>query len=126
MDPDKIPTLVKKVMLALHHKQPIPPEIIEDVLAKYPQYFPEEVAKREAWAKVPESVKEAYTKEWTENHAKLFTDFDKKAKYLSLSINPELEEQKLKMECDQLRLKEIVVEKKLHRKFYEKYGVRYE
>lgn len=122
----KIPTLVKKVQLALYHKQPIPPEIIEDVLTKYPQYFSKEVEKRKAWASIPESVKEAYTKDWTANHVKLFSDFDKKAKYLSLSINPKLEEQKLQKEYDQLRLKEIVVEKKLHRKYYEKHGVRYE
>lgn len=126
MRESKIPDLVKKVQLALHHKQPVPPDVIDRVLTLYPDYFPVEAARRKAWDKIPQSVKDSYTKEWNENHDKLFRELDIEVKNLRFDKNPEAKEKQLSSRHQQLRLKEIVFEKKLHRKHFEKYNLKYD
>lgn len=80
----KIKSLGKQPPLVLFVKgmamigQPISYKTWEEVMTKYPEYFPEEVERKRKWDAIPASVHKEY---WDQPEAQLFPDSQEIKKY---------------------------------------------
>jgi hypothetical protein len=95
---------------------------LEYVMKKYPQYFKEEVEKNEKWLTIPDSVKDAYWKEYGELRQEVYKNAPMSKGLMYYLLNPrELDAYgKAILTCDQTMQQRV---KELHEKHYGPYGL---
>ena len=106
----------------------------EYMINTYPEWFKEEVDYREKWALVPEEVKDNYNNEYWDTNTRIrdeeFKSFKTPEGFNGCGIMTWIElyedEYHDAMKRDSIvteRMKEV--SKKLHNKYYKKYGIKY-
>lgn len=57
------PGIIQACYIAAMHNEPIAPVVYNRAIEEYPEYFPDEIERREIWANIPVEVKQQYDKE---------------------------------------------------------------
>lgn len=115
------PSEVLFLKMAAHFGIPIGLSTYEKTIEKYPDYFPDEYARKKKWEAIPKEVHDAKFKEYWEFHEKLWKDEPKSGGIMSMINNPE-EYQKWNEAYQRLSPIEEAKEKELRKKYYAQYG----
>lgn len=119
------PNTVKYIYTLVTLKKPVSASLFNDAITEYPSYFPEEAEARKKYNSIPQHVHEAYWMEYWKLHNKICNAIPHYGLgILFYSDNPEqfVEYQKA-MAIAEPKLERL--KKKLHKKYYEKYGIDY-
>ncbi len=66
------PGVIQFIYCASIYKQPVGLKHYEEVIEKYPQYFPEEIEHRRKWALIPQEVHTTFNKELETARLKIY------------------------------------------------------
>lgn len=119
---EKAPAIVQFIWAAKISNTPIGYSTFEKAVEEHPQYFPEEIEYRKKWASIPQSVHDEYEKERKEIHLKCF-ELLPESKGISGWINDIEGYNEWSRIYDECSKKEEPLLKKLHKKYYSKYGI---
>lgn len=119
------PNIVKYIYVRRLLKQPVSASLFNEAVTEYPSYFPKEAEARRKWDTIPQKVHEAYWTEYWKSHNRIC----KKVPYLGMGILYYAEHPQAHMEYTKamnvISSKLELLKKKLHKKYYEKYGIDY-
>lgn len=118
------PLTVREVYFSVIVGMPVSASKYKQAINNHPQYFPDEVEHKRKYDLIPQSVHDAYLKELQETIGVIHADLPKTGGWLSL-INNSGESDKWHSEYDKIRKKEKAELKRLHEKYYSKYGIKY-
>lgn len=121
-DITKIPNKVLWLKMCGIRNIPVGAGFYNEVLEEYPEHFPVEVERKRKWEAIPQSVHDAYWKEYRMFHEALWKDVPLDGGLMS-AINNTPEYQAYQKDFERLRPLEEAKEKELHKKYYSQYGV---
>ena len=116
------PSAVQYIHMMGTINQPIGCSFFDETVAKYPEYFPDEIESKRKWDLVPQSVRDTYWKEYWEFREKLWENEPKPVGIMGC-VNNTKEYKKWAKAYKRLRPLEKKKEKELHEKHYSKYGI---
>jgi len=121
---DKAPNIVQYVYIMSMSNIPIGSKIYEETIRDHPEYFYEEISETEKWNKIPQEVHDAYWKEYGELKKEVFKDVPP-SKGLMAYIGGSKEYKEWEKLWNVAYKKWEPLKRKLHRKYYSKYGIEY-
>lgn len=118
------PAEVLHLAMASHFNIPIGVSVYENTIKKYPEYFPKEYNRMMAWESIPQETHDEYWAEHKELDAELKKDEPKKDGGIFEAMNntPEFQVWKKWFDNDYYPKFEVM-QNKLHKKYYSKYGI---
>lgn len=119
------PFNVQYVYMRTFLGQPVSATLLNEAITESPSYFPEEAEEKRKWDAIPQEIHAAYWMEYWKLHNKICNAIPHYGLgILFYSDNPEqfIEYQKA-MAIAEPKLERL--KKKLHKKYYEKYGIDY-
>ena len=119
---EKAPSIVQYLYVASFMKQPVGGKTIDEAMEKHPEYFPDEVEHRRKWALIPQEVHDNYWEEYWNIEKELFKDVPPSEGLMAMCNNTE-KYQIWSKAWNIANEKAKPLRKKLHEKFYSKYGI---
>ena len=125
---DDIPDDVLYSLMCAMTGHPVGLTLWEETITKYPEHFPEETRARELWGAVPQKVKVKYNIAVGEMHREVFGraehELDLGKGIMHRINNPE---EYVEYDKEQSRLWKMhsIKKKKLHKKYFGKYKIKY-
>lgn len=105
-------------------KQLVSGEMINSAIAEFPEYFPDEVGHRRKWSLIPENVHTEYWDERERLHSEIFKDMPPSKGILGW-IEDRSGYKEWNEAYQKCRLIELPLAEKLHKKYYEQYGIEF-
>jgi hypothetical protein len=105
-------------------KEPVGSQVIEEAMSENPEYFPDELEHRRKWALIPQSVHDEYLAEMQKLRTECYKDLPP-SKGIIFWVENSDDYNKWNEAYKKCREIENPLEKKLHKKYYGKYGIDY-
>lgn len=121
----KAPLTVQFIFYMGLLKQPVCSDMLEAAIEDYPEYFPDEVECRKKWEAIPQEVHDAFWEEYRELESEVMKGAPDSKGFLYWMENPE-EANEWSKKRQELREKSKPLRKKLHEKYYSKYGIKWD
>jgi hypothetical protein len=121
---EEAPLLIQQIHFTWMIGRPIGSSTYEKAIADHPEYFPDEVEAKRKWDLVPQEVHDKYLEEYWQVHREIFKDVTDGGGFMD-TINNSSAHQAWRKANDEAYAKMKPLEKKLHNKYYLKYGIKY-
>jgi len=122
---EEVPVVVQYIWVMGASNTPIGSSIYNKAIKEYPQYFPEEVEHERKWSLIPKEVHEAYFKECHELDKVIYKDVPHQGKGIMFFVNNPKADKEHHTAWTEADKESESLRKKLHDKYYLKYGIEY-
>lgn len=122
---NNLPHKIQYLYMKSFMNQPIGMSFYEECIEEHPEYFQEEIKRRDKWNSIPQEVKDAYYNELNAKEAEINEGIPHLGKGILYYCEHPDEYDEYDREYKKREPKRKKMRKKIHDKYFEKYGVEY-